>query len=247
MHALFYIREIPDYHLKGRDFMNIFKESGDFIGHNNLESEEDSFYSFFCLAEQVRSKMGGQGYLLDYYISAIFAALRETYAHEAAEEGFSAMSPYQSLCVSILEGGEKDKNNPLYSKTLTAAIAFIKDKAYHERITKLNLLCTTMADDYFNHSVDNYIAKQECILNQAIDLIQLREAYEQIIHIVGEPIMETLELKLKQRFLVSPLVSIYTQGFINDFLDRLTTRDIETNKQIFQLILDRISANKNQG
>ena len=78
-------------------------------------------------------------------------------------------------------------------------------------------------------------------------MIQLREAYEQIINIVGEPIMEKLELKLKQRFLVSPLVSIYTQGFINDFLDRLTTRDIETNKQIFQLILDKISENKNKG
>lgn len=239
MHALFIIREIPDYHLKGRDFMNIFKEKSDFIGRYDLETE-NSFYSFFCLAEQIRSKLGTQGYLLDHYLSLIFTELQQTYDPNDTNADFEPKHPYQALCMSILDGGEKEKDHSLYFKTLSSAIHSIKNTVYQEYSTKLELLYSSMADDFFDDAICKYINKQSLF----IDLIQLSELYEQISHIVGTSLMETLTLKLKQKFLPVPRVTLFAQGFINDLLNRLTTRDIETNKQIFQLILDRISENK---
>lgn len=53
--------------------------------------------------------------------------------------------------------------------------------------------------------------------------------------------METLNLRMKQRFLITPLVSVFAQGATNDLLYCLPHRDSETNKQIFQLLMDRES------
>ena len=50
--------------------------------------------------------------------------------------------------------------------------------------------------------------------------------------------METLNLRLKQRFLTAPLVPVFVQGATNDLLYCLLHRDSETNKQIFQLLVD---------
>lgn len=52
--------------------------------------------------------------------------------------------------------------------------------------------------------------------------------------------METLNLRLKQRFLIAPLVPVFAQGLTNDLLYCLTSRDSETNRQIFQLAIDAI-------
>ena len=56
--------------------------------------------------------------------------------------------------------------------------------------------------------------------------------------------MESLNLKLKQNFLVAPLVPVFIQGFANDLLYRLTSRDIETSKQVFQLLSDSMPEDK---
>lgn len=50
--------------------------------------------------------------------------------------------------------------------------------------------------------------------------------------------MEMLNLRLKQRFLTAPLVTVFVQGATNDLLYCLLHRDSETNKQIFQLLVD---------
>ena len=53
--------------------------------------------------------------------------------------------------------------------------------------------------------------------------------------------METLNLRLKQRFLIAPLVPVFVQGLTNDLLYCLLHRDSETNKQIFQLMMEEQS------
>lgn len=49
---------------------------------------------------------------------------------------------------------------------------------------------------------------------------------------------------LKQRFLLTPLVTVFVQGLTNNLLYRLISRYSETCKQFFQLLLDSIPRDK---
>ena len=46
--------------------------------------------------------------------------------------------------------------------------------------------------------------------------------------------------ELKQKFLATPQMMVFLQGFASDILGCLILRDIESSKQMFQLILDDI-------
>ena len=71
-----------------------------------------------------------------------------------------------------------------------------------------------------------------------MDIVRLRKVYEKITSITGEPVMETLNLKLKQKFLATPQMMIFAQEFAFDILGWMVLRDIESSRQMFQLILD---------
>ena len=75
-------------------------------------------------------------------------------------------------------------------------------------------------------------------LYSILDFVRLREIYEQIAQITGEPAMETLNLKLRQKFLITQQLMVFAQNFTHDVLGWLVFRDIESSKQMFQLILD---------
>ena len=53
--------------------------------------------------------------------------------------------------------------------------------------------------------------------------------------------MEDLNLMLKKRFLLAPKAVVFAQGLTDELLARLTSRDPETSKQIYQLFMDTLS------
>jgi len=52
--------------------------------------------------------------------------------------------------------------------------------------------------------------------------------------------MEELNTKIRQRFLIAPLAAVFAQGVTNELLFQLTDRDRETSRQMFQLLLDTL-------
>lgn len=50
--------------------------------------------------------------------------------------------------------------------------------------------------------------------------------------------MERLNLLFRQRFLIVTAMQVYLQSMTNQLMYALTTRDRETQKQVFQIILD---------
>lgn len=130
------------------------------------------------------------------------------------------------------------QGNPLYDKTLAAIIGKLQITSYGDTLTQLALLYIMMVDDFFSDAIKKFTRKQEASLGAALDTVRLREVYGQIISITGEPVMETLNLKLKQKFLATPQMMIFAQEFAFEILGWLILRDIESSKQMFQLILD---------
>lgn len=53
--------------------------------------------------------------------------------------------------------------------------------------------------------------------------------------------MEELNKQLQQRFLIVPVALSFAQGLTYDLLYKLTARDPETSRQMFQLLLDAMT------
>ena len=217
--------------------MYIFNEAKDFLGTAEVESD-NSFASLFHLAKQIRTKLGRQGYLLDHYLSIFFDAVYHLRPQDALDDASEAADPYRKICESVLDTSERMKGEPLYDKALAAIISRLQIISHNEPLTQMSLLYIVMADDFFSDAVKNFTRKQEMALYSILDFVRLREIYEQIAQITGEPAMETLNLKLRQKFLITQQLMVFAQNFTHDVLGWLVFRDIESSKQMFQLILD---------
>lgn len=85
-------------------------------------------------------------------------------------------------------------------------------------------------------STGKFVKDQLTNIGDSVDIIRIREVYDQISHIAGESILE----KLKHRFIIAPASTLFAQGFTDESLYKLTYHDIETSWQMFQLLLDII-------
>ena len=228
--------------MKGRDFMNIFTEKKDFIGKYDKGTEEQSLQSIFALASHIRTNLGKQSYLIDYYLSTFFNVAKQLTGFHATEDGFESACTYQRLCLDSIK--PEDKNHSLYQKSLPLRIKELTFETQQELDTKINLRYIALADEFLDDAINHYIAKQKSSLVGIFDEIELRNLYDQISQIIGESLMENLNLKLKQKFLSPPIILSFKHGYMNDLLYRLSYRDIETSKQVFQLVLDSLSSNQ---
>lgn len=231
----FTVREIPDPILKGRVHMNIFEKATGITG--SFESGS-SLASLLAQAQEIRLKLGKRGYLLDSYLAMFFEAANEVLSFDAGDDGFEVGCKLRSLCVSLIDHSEKEKEQPLHDWVLNTLNENQEILQYQERFTKVNLLYALCFDHYLPIIAEQFLQTTKDSISNVYDSPAHRQLYQGIVEIVGEPIMERLNLNLKQLFLTAPLVSVFVQGLINDLLYCLSSRDKETSRQIFQLLLD---------
>lgn len=220
--------------------MNIFEHRGSFLGNLDGEVAGGSLLSLFQLAKQTRQRMGKQGYLLDCYLSLFFEGVANTLTCDAADEGFQSGGGFQNLCFHALDGTEPEKEHPLYQRVKDAYAKLDGELLSQERYTRLCLLFFPLADELMTYATARFVEEQENALNGVVDEVQLQELYNQISHLAGESMMEELNRQLKRRFLIAPLAAVFAQGLTDDLLCRLTARDHETSRQMFQLLIDRL-------
>lgn len=229
--------------MKGRDDMNIFQNKDSFFGGLDSGVAEDSLLSIFKPAQQIRLRLGRQGYLLDHYLSMIFEGMSSSeLAFEAADEGFRAGGELQRLLFHVLDGTEPKVPHPLYPRMKEVYEQYADKLIFQERYTNLSLLLFPLVDEVMKSSVGLFVREQMVNMGGVVDIIRLQEVYDQISHLAGESMMEELNQQIKQRFIIAPAAALFAQGFTDDLLYRLISRDIETSKQMFQLLLDAIPA-----
>jgi hypothetical protein len=224
--------------MKGRDDMNIFKHRDCFFGCLNSGDAEDSLLSLFRLAKQIKLRLGKQGYLLDCYLSLVFEGLTSGVSYDAADEGVQAGGDSQSFFFSLLDGIEPKHPHPLEGRMREVYEQQADSLDFQERYTKLCLLLFPIADELLSQATTNFVKEQVSGLNGVVDEIRLQKLFDQIAHLAGEAMLEELNAKIRKRFLIAPLAVVFAQGMTDDLLCRLISRDNETSKQMFQLLLD---------
>ncbi len=218
--------------------MNIFEHRDSFYGCLDSGVTKDSLLSLFRLAKQIKQRLGKQGYLLDNYLSLIFEGLTTTIAFEVADVGFQTGGESQVDFFSLMDGSELKKTNPLEPRMREIYEQQADTSPYQERYTRLCMLLFPLADEMLMQALKEYTMEQVDSMNGVVDEVHLQRLFDQISHLTGESIMEELNQQLKQRFLIAPRALVFAQGMTDDLLYRLTHRDHETSKQMFQLLID---------
>ena len=221
--------------------MNMFESHEGFSGRFDPDSTGGSLLSLLTLARDIRLKLGRQGYLLDSYLSLFLEGANAMQAYEAGSDGFERGGELRSLCFDVLDRDGTEKDYPFYDTALNALTGRADIMRCQERQTRMNLLYASLADEFLPFAVKHFLREAESRIGDNCDIPKLTDLYRRISEVAGETQMETLNLRLKQRFLTAPLIPVFVQGATNDLLYCLLHRDSETNKQVFQLLMDRQS------
>lgn len=220
--------------------MNIFENESDFLGSTSVEHLKLSFAEFIKQAAEIRTKLGKQGYLLDKYLSYLFETSNEILAYEAASEGFETVGFLDGLCADILSGDSKNKDHPFYDEVKAYIEAY--PLKFQERTTKVSVYYSILSERFLERMCEEYYERIESNTHAVLDVCDFRNLYDRISEILGdEEAMKNLNLLFRQRFLIVTAMAAFLQGITNELLYSLTYRDMESSKQIFQLLLDEPS------
>lgn len=217
--------------------MNIFNRESVFLGEHPFEAISEATTEIFKLAKEIRNSLSSQGYLLDSYLSMIFESLNNRLAYDIADEGFQVFSDLFGICTALQNENPRDMTKHPFYET---AKKYVEEHPlpYQEKVTVRDFYCTELCSEFIDFAVKNFIKEEKNKLRRVLETVQLQEYYSKIVYLVGEEKMSRLSELLKSRFLIARPVNIFLQAITNQFLYCLTTRDKETSKQIFQLILE---------
>ena len=218
--------------------MNIFQHRGSFYGCPEDGACADALRPLFRLAKQIRLRLGRQGYLLDNYLTLFFEGISAGVSQDAALQGTEMGGEIQKLLYQVMDGAEAGQQHPLYQRIREVYEQQKDALSFQEKRTNSSLLLFFLADDIMEYYTSLFIKELESDLTGVDDMVRFRSLYEQISRLAGESCMEELNKLLQQRFLTAPAARSFTQGLAYDLALSLASRDPETNRQMFQLLLD---------
>lgn len=224
-----------DFIQKGRITVNQFSELSSIFGA--AEAKPPTLQEFFSQAGNIRVRLGGQKNLFDRYLSNLFQVLNQKFVYDAASEGFSAASELNSMCVGILSENPKHTDYPFYQRLREYIHAH--PLSNWEDYTKIHLYCSMLHDEFMKDATGRFFTgltegSQLCVTMQ-----ESRRLYENICaRLGGEGEMEQLNRLFGQRFLLASVMDTFRQGITDQLVCSLSSRDRQTSKQIFELLLD---------
>jgi len=222
--------------------MNIFQDAEDVAGRIDVDKITGDAREFWRLAKELRPRLGNKAYLLDSFLSCLLEGLATPSTGSVVEDGFAYGCVLRSLCSEVLDGKESAETlaHPLYQTVKS----YIDEHPlpYQERFTRLSIYYAALADDLLRYSIAEFTEEMRAVFGEIFDSIRMRDLYHQLITLLKETdSVETLNSLIRSRFQAADAASVFLQGMNNEFLYALTFRDAETNKQIFQLLLDNES------
>ena len=116
--------------------------------------------------------------------------------------------------------------------------------SFQESSTRTELLQALCLDRNLSVFVRNFLDKWKNRIGGELDVPAFQMLYQRIAGETGEDVMEKFNLHLKQRFMIAPCLSMCLQGMTCDLLLALITEDLETNRKVFQILMDHLEKGK---
>ena len=216
--------------------MNIFCETSGFFGNYNKGEEKELSNKFWSVAREIREELGEDGYILDTYLSEIFNVLDQAIISNIIDEVDEMINKLYFLCKNIVEYKPIEKQDELYKKVYNYIATH--HLPYKESDTRFKLYMLFLVDDFtdiFIEKIHNEIDRN-FIVNSNSDVI--KDNFERISKKVGEQKMENLNTIIKKKFAMPTIFDIFRRAVGRNLLYYLNSKDQQTSKQNFQLILE---------
>jgi hypothetical protein len=220
--------------------MGGFEKEDDFIGDVSIKNMRCSIEELFVEARNIRRRLDKQAYLLDKYLTYLMESTNRTLAYEANTEGFDSFSELRGICRDIIRREERNTDRPFYEQ----AEDFIGTNPLGcmEVQTKVSLYTAMLLGYYLEAMATKSYREQKSGLSDVLDIIDLRQLYGRICELLGsEEEMKHIDRLIRQTFLLVTPMACYLQGMANGLLYDLISRDRESSKLMFQLLLDRMA------
>lgn len=161
--------------------------------------------SLWGLAKQIRLRLGRQGDLLDCYLSLFFDGISAGDTVGATLQEIELGSEIRRLLYQVMDGMESGKQHPLYPRIREVYEQQKDSLIFQEKHTNFCLLRFYLADELMNYYISLFLKEQEDNCIGVDDMVRFRSLYDQISHLAGESLMEELNRRLQQYFLIAPL------------------------------------------
>lgn len=236
--------------------MNIFQNPEDLLVSKEAE-QPGSITDLLLLATEIRAKLGGEGYLVESYLSHFFQAVIASSSQDAASDGYEVSSELRDLCFYVLDAASGDssehKHRPLQ---LTDTGAEAEEHPFYpevkrnfeehsdqsaQRFTVVDRHYALLAEEFLQYAMSRFLSDKKENVTEALQNADLNMLYDRISAVIGEPPMERLNRMLKEQFLAVPASMGFSYGLSCALLDSLVYEDSETGKQVFQLLMDDCS------
>ena len=189
-----------------------------FISNHNENTPK--FSEIFNSINELKLILDDKSYVLDHYLSMFFRLIKQmdfTYLQEKIHCLFKK-SVENSLNL-------EEKNLKIH---------------YQEPETNENLLILSMADSIIEQSLSDFTTEIYYYCCKEVDVIEFQETENKLINLIGEQKFEAFQLMLSQHFIAISFAQVFLQVMIKELSLVLTTRDIETDNEIFRLFLKNL-------
>ena len=192
--------------------LNIFRDRNMYLGEVNSKSLGTDFVALIELTRSIRNKLGCRKYMVDWYLLTLLKIAN-------------------TFSVADLVGDGTDAGDRLY--TLIIQSMRREKPAAHTRIGDA-------IDEYIREHPLPSLEEKEHIVRCQYDHVYIDQQFEAIVGITGneEEMIRLNELILTRFMKVKPLEA-YLQGYTAAFMDNLTHRDMQTDRTVLQILLDR--------
>lgn len=215
--------------------MDDFK--AELIGSLKPENMRRSFEAFIMQARDIRQQLGEQKALMDRYLSCLLESASDAFADTASEDGSEAAQMLGFLCADIVLEKGKYKRHPFYQRAKSYIESHPMD--CEDTSTKSTLYTIALTHDYLEAECEKLLKGQDSWIAHTFTHTDLNTLYGQICEIIGDEAgMKNLDRLFRERFLIATSLECFLQGMARPLMSMLTHKDIETSKQVFQLLLD---------
>lgn len=207
------------------------------MGSDDAGMLQPSTDSWIPIAKDIREQLGDKAYLLDNYLSYLFAGLYLNPAGESAASGDEASTMlWNAIRCAMAGDDEEGKHYSLYPQVKK----YVEEHPlpYQEELTRHNVYYVALASKLPVDQLPHFTKKARPTVKDT-DIVRMRELYGQIGGMMEdfEPISR-LRASVLSCLQVADPARIFLQGTVEALLFSLTYRDNETSKQVFQLLLD---------
>lgn len=186
---------------------------------------------------EIRDKLGTKEYLLDCYVQNFFGAWKGTILSEVAEQGTNRVWSLSSLCRAILQGEVSEHERKARIYEIAASFIANHPLPFQEMETRGCIYACALFDK-FVLSESSFIERM--LLDDIdFDTGYTEDAFKRICGLLGDSDeMDALNEYIRKMLVNPTVMEVYLRGMREDLLLKLSYRDCETSRQVFQILLD---------